>query len=546
MEGCPLCSYEDPINTNNALQITEDPNWTSDEELVRKILSGETVLFETIIKRHNQLLYRIAYNVLRNPAEAEEVVQDSYYRAYTHLRQFAGRSKFSTWLAKITLYTAQAHAKGQSRFIDLDSIPEYGLPFQIQENTNNNPQNKLLASETQNAINKAMGMLPKIYRSVFVSREIEGLDTAETAFALGVTERVVKTRLHRARTLLREYLYDFMQKFGSEPVIAIDLGTANIRLYVHGRGLILEEPSLVKIDLKTGLIQSVGSRVLQKFNSADGSVVSPLHGGVIVDVDQTVSLLRPLVERAVRKLGRKKPKALVCIPSDATQEERMALVDATLRAGISSVAVVPEPLAAAIGAGIGGGSGYSHMLVDVGEGVTDIAILKSGALLKSGAIRTACSDFYQSLQLTVKEGYGIQLQKLDVRLLTQQLGLQASGDTETIFMNGIDLRSKKEKEIQVRTEELLQAITPVADTILNTIQDFLRDLPDPIACEVIESGIHLTGGGACLPGLAQRIAKETSMVVHTATDPLHAVIDGARQMVVTGLRTDLWQTHGYK
>lgn len=534
------------MKTKSAFRTIDDLNRISDEELVRRILSGETVLFETIVRRYNQLLYRIAYNVLRNSSEAEEVVQDSYYRAYTHLSQFAGRSKFSTWLAKITLYTAQAHARGRSRFTDLDSIPEYDLPFQIEGSTKNNPENKILASETQVAINNAMGMLPAIYRSVFVSREIEGFDTAETASALGVTERVVKTRLHRARTLLREHLYDFMQRFGSEPIIAIDLGTANIRLYVHGRGVIFDEPSLVKIDRKTGLIRNLSSRAMQNFNSADGSIVSPLHGGVIVDVDQTVSLLKPLVERAVRKLGRKKPKALVCIPSDATQQERMALVDATLRAGISSVAVVPEPLAAAIGAGIDGGSGHSDMLVDVGEGVTDIAVLKSGALVKTGAIRTACSNFYESLQSTIKEGYGVQLQQLDVRLLTQQLGLQASSGIETVLINGIDFRSKKEKEIQIRTEELLQAITPVADTILNTIQDFLRDLPDSIACEVIESGIHLTGGGACLPGLAQRIAKETSMAVHTATDPLHAVIDGARQMVITGLSTDLWQTHGYK
>lgn len=531
------------MNTNKASRTTEDLNRISDAELVSRILSGETALFETIVRRYNQLLYRVAYNVLRNPSEAEEVVQDSYYRAYTHLSQFAGRSKFSTWLAKITLYTAQAHARGRSRFIGLDSIPEFDLPFQDMDN---NPEKKILASETQVAINKAVGMLPEIYRSVFVSREIKGFDTAETASALGVTERVVKTRLHRARTLLREHLYDFMQKFGSEPVIAIDLGTANIRLYVHGRGVIFDEPSLVKIDRKTGLIRSIGSRALQNFNSSDGFLISPLHGGVIVDVDQTVSMLKPLIERAVRKLGRKKPKALVCIPSDATQQERTALVDATLRAGISSVAVVPEPLAAAIGAGIDGGSGYSHMLVDIGEGVTDIAVLKSGALVQTGAIRTACSNFYHSLQATVKEGYGFQLQQLDVRLLTQQLGVAASNGTETILLNGIDFSSKKEKEVQIRTEELIQAITPVTDTILKTIQDFLQDLPDAIACEVIESGIHLTGGGACLPGLAQRIAKETSMVVHTTADPLHAVIDGARQMVVTGLRTDLWQTHGFK
>ncbi|MCI0413675.1 sigma-70 family RNA polymerase sigma factor, partial [bacterium] len=487
------------MKTNNALRTMDDVNRISDEELVRRILSGETILFETVIRRSNQLLYRIAYNVLRNPGEAEEVVQDSFYRAYTHLSQFAGKSKFSTWLAKITLYAAQAHARRRSRFIDLDSISEFGLPFQIEEITNNNPEKKLLASEIRMATSKAIEKLPKIYRSVFVLREIEGFDTAKTASALGVAERVVKTRLHRARTLLRKDLYDFMQKFGTEPVIAIDLGTANIRLYVHGRGVILDEPSLVRIDRETGLVQGVGSRAIQKFNSANDRLVSPLHEGVIVDVDQTVSLLQPFVERAVKKIGRKKPKALVCIPSDATQQERTALVDATLRAGISSVVIIQEPLAAAIGAGIDGGSDYSHMLVDIGDGVTDMAILKSGALLKTRAIRIACSNVYESLQSTIKENYGVQLEHADAQLLTQQLGQQAFSGLENILINGIDFRSKKEKEIQVGTEELLQAITPVADTIVKTIQDFLRDLSDPVGCEIIESGIHLTGGGGYLP-----------------------------------------------
>jgi rod shape-determining protein MreB len=350
--------------------------------------------------------------------------------------------------------------------------------------------------------------------------------------------------VHHAHKTRWKNLYNFARKFGTEPIIAIDLGTANIRFYVHGCGVVLDEPSLVKIDSRTGLTRSVGFCALKNSSSTDGHLVSPLHEGVIVDVDHAISLLKPLIERSVKKLGRKKTKALVCTPSDATEPEVMNLVHATLRAGISSLAIVREPLAAAVGAGIDIGSCYSQMLIDVGDGVTDIVVIKSGTLLKSGAIRIACSNIHRSIQAAILENYGVQLQYVDVRLLSQQLGLNAT-NSETIVINGIDSRSLEDKEIEVHADEILQAINPVANFILKNIKDFLQNLSDSIACEVIESGIHLTGGGACLPGLAERIEKETSITVHRAIDPLNAVIDGARQMVVTGLSTELWKTHGY-
>jgi rod shape-determining protein MreB len=339
-------------------------------------------------------------------------------------------------------------------------------------------------------------------------------------------------------------LYDFAREFSTEPVIAIDLGTANIRLYVHGRGVVLNEPSIVKIDSKTGLIQSAGFCALKNYSPTDSHLVSPLHEGVIVNVDQAISLLKQLVECSVKKLGRKKSKALVCTPSDTTQQELLNLVDATLRAGISSVAVVPEPLAAAVGAGIDMSSGYSQMLIDVGDGVTDIVVIKSGTLLKSGAIRIACSTFHRSIQAAILKNYSVQLQYVDARLLTEQLGLNAN-NSEPIVINGIDSRSKEDKEIEVHADEILEAISPVANVILKNIKDFLKNLSDSIACEIIENGIHLTGGGAYLPGLAERIENETLISVHRATDPLNAVIDGAGQMVITGLSTDLWKSHGY-
>jgi rod shape-determining protein MreB len=184
------------------------------------------------------------------------------------------------------------------------------------------------------------------------------------------------------------------------------------------------------------------------------------------------------------------------------------------------------------------------MLIDVGDGVTDIVVIKSGTLIKSGAIRIACSNFHRSIQTAILENYSVQLQDVDVRLLTEQLGLNAT-NSEPIVINGIDPRSKEDKEIEVHADEIFQAIRPVANIILKNIKDFLQNLSDSIACEIIENGIHLTGGGAYLPGLAEGIENETLIGVHRATDPLNAVIDGAGQMVITGLSTDLWKSHGY-
>src|SRR5262245_64323369 len=226
------------------------------------------------------------------------------------------------------------------------------------------------------------------------------------------------------------------------PDLAIDLGTANTRLYARGHGLIADEPTLIKIQPETGAVEAVGARAarlskLDRFAYA----VSPLHAGVVADVEAASSLLKFFLSRAQR-LGILRPRALACAPTDACEEERAALIEATKRAGAAAVVVVPEPLAAAIGAGLDISSPYAQMLVDIGDGVTDIAIIRSSTLIQTSAVRTACSDLQRAISQMVAFQYGVLLYPPEAERLTHLVGAIQDCDWEELYITyGTDLLS---------------------------------------------------------------------------------------------------------
>lgn len=180
----------------------------SDEEVVRQVLAGEITLFEILMRRHNQRLYRVARCILGDDSEAEDVMQDALVRAYTHLNQFAGEAKFSTWLTKIAVHEALARVRQRSRVVEIDPTPGSERDsMSIFISKTRDPEQQLLARELNAALEAAVDALPKAYRSVFMLRDVEEMSTAETAECLDISEEAVKTRLHRARALLREELY---------------------------------------------------------------------------------------------------------------------------------------------------------------------------------------------------------------------------------------------------------------------------------------------------------------------------------------------------
>jgi rod shape-determining protein MreB and related proteins len=334
-------------------------------------------------------------------------------------------------------------------------------------------------------------------------------------------------------------VFSRLRRAVSDPDVAIDLGTANTRVYARGRGLLADEPSIVAISDRTGSVEAVGARAV----CLEGEFrhVSPLQAGVISDVEAASLLLTPLLSRARNRFGVLKPRVLVCAPTDAKDDEREALIEATRRAGAAAVTVAPEPLAAAIGAGLDVASPYAQMLVDIGDGVTDIAVVRSGRLVKTAALRTACSDMRAAVGRTVAVRHGVVLYSRETERLTLELGATRSNATaDSLLVDGIDSVTGRSTRIRVTSEEVCDAIDAPISTIVQAVRTAVNDLPALTACEVIESGICLAGGGARVPGLAALIAAETAVDVHSAADPLRAVINGARQMLLVAAATGAW------
>jgi RNA polymerase sigma-70 factor, ECF subfamily len=190
------------------VEVATQPKPLSDEEVVVRVLAGETAMFEIVMRRHNQRIYRVARAILRNDGEAEDVMQDAYVRAYEHLHQFAGRAKFSTWLTRIAVHEALARQRRSKRYEELGPTSEReGDPMDRFASLTPNPEQQMSNSELRRLLEQAVEKLPDAYRAVFMLREVEDMSTTDAAYALEITEENVKVRLHRARALLRKSLF---------------------------------------------------------------------------------------------------------------------------------------------------------------------------------------------------------------------------------------------------------------------------------------------------------------------------------------------------
>ena len=286
------------------------------------------------------------------------------------------------------------------------------------------------------------------------------------------------------------------------PEVAVDLGTAFTRVYARGRGLLADEPSR--------------------------AVRPALRAGAIVDTEAATLLLQRLLWRA-RGSARVQPAVLVCAPSDARPHEVEALREATHHAGASTVKVAPEPLAAALGGGLDIASRYAQMIVDVGDGVTDVGVVRSGGLASSWALRMGCGELRAAVT-EVAARHGLRLRPGEA----ERLAGAAQGEAGLLLASGTDAATGREARAWVRARDVADAVEPLLTQLAATVRSAWRDLSPEASCEVIESGVLLAGGGALIRGLRERIAAETALDVRPAADPLHAVILGARRMVEAG------------
>jgi len=306
--------------------------------------------------------------------------------------------------------------------------------------------------------------------------------------------------------------------------IGIDLGTANTLVYERGRGVVLNEPSVVAIDTNTGKVLAVGAQARQAVGRTPGSITAtrPLKGGVITDFEATEGMLRYFIRAARDGKGRgRSPRVVVCVPSGVTGVERRAVLQTAGRAGARSVRLIEEPIAAAIGAGLPVHEARGSMVVDIGGGSTEIAIISLGGMVVSRSARVAGDALDAAIASWIEREYTIAVGERTSEEIKMSLG---SG--EFVPVRGRDKHTGMPKVVQLAPEEIVEAVERPVRSIVAAVQAAFEECPPELYGDIMERGVVLTGGGALLHGLDERLMKETGMPVTVADEPLGCVALG--------------------
>jgi rod shape-determining protein MreB and related proteins len=311
--------------------------------------------------------------------------------------------------------------------------------------------------------------------------------------------------------------------------LAIDLGTANTLVYAKGRGIVLNQPTVIALNTRTHEVLAVGNEAWQMIGRTPGYIVAvrPLRQGAITDFDITERMIRLLLRRAgVSKVNR--PRVLICVPSAITSVERRAVKEAARRAGASAAYLIEQPMAAAMGAGLDIHEPMGNMVVDVGGGTTETAVISLGGLVAVRAIRCGGFDIDASIQAYVRTEYGIAIGERTGEDIKLAIGsaMAYAGEVRA-EVRGREVSTGLPKTVVLTPKEIRAAIEEQVNTIVSTVVDCLSESPPELAQDIIYRGIHLVGGGALLRGLALRVANETSVPVHLVSTPLECVVQGA-------------------
>ena len=315
--------------------------------------------------------------------------------------------------------------------------------------------------------------------------------------------------------------------------LAIDLGTANTLIHVRGRGVVVEEPSVVAVEVGTGRLVAAGTRAKEMLGRAPGTIraVRPLRDGVVSDADETERMLRWFIDQ-VRSSRLVRPRMVLCVPSEVTGVERRALEDAATRCGARRVYMIEEPMAAAIGAGLPVYETAASMVVDIGGGTTDVAVISLGGIVTSSSLRIAGDEIDEALVSHVKSEYSLLLGERSAEDIKVAVGSVFPLREElTTRLRGRDLVTGLPKTVQVGSAEVRRAIEGPVLQIIELVRATLDVCPPELAGDILDRGITLTGGGALLRGLDERMRHELGVPVQVAEDPLRAVARGAGRCV---------------
>jgi rod shape-determining protein MreB len=316
--------------------------------------------------------------------------------------------------------------------------------------------------------------------------------------------------------------------------MAVDLGTANTLVYVRGRGIVLNEPSVVAKNTTTGGILAVGAEAKKMIGRTPGNIVAirPLKDGVIADFEITERMLRYFILKVHRRRYLARPRVVICVPSGITGVERRAVVEASSQAGARSVHIIEEPMAAAIGAGLPVHEATGNMVVDIGGGTTEVAVISLGGIVTAQSIRVAGDELDNAIIAYVKKEYSLLLGERSAEEIKMSIGSAFDlGEDEHSEIRGRDLVSGLPKTIVISTSEVRKAIEEPVNTIVDAVKSTLDQCPPELAGDVMDRGIVLTGGGALLCGLDERLRTETGMPIHIADNPLDSVALGAGKCV---------------
>jgi len=312
--------------------------------------------------------------------------------------------------------------------------------------------------------------------------------------------------------------------------MAVDLGTANTLVYVRGRGIVLNEPSVVAINTKSGAILAVGAEAKRMIGRTPAHIVAirPLKDGVIADFDVTEKMLRYFIQKVHRRSFLAKPRCVVCVPSGITGVEQRAVEEATISAGARSAFIIEEPMAAAIGAGLPVHEPTGNMIVDIGGGTTEVAVVSLGGIVTSQSIRIGGDELDESIINYIKKEYSLMLGERTAEEIKMQIASAFPlPDEQQAEIRGRDLVTGLPKTIVVAAEEIRRAIEEPVNAVVDAVKNTLDKTPPELAADIMDKGIVLAGGGSLLKGLDERLKHETGMPIHIADDPLFAVAIGS-------------------
>lgn len=319
--------------------------------------------------------------------------------------------------------------------------------------------------------------------------------------------------------------------------IGIDLGTANTLVYLKGKGIVLREPSVVAVESRGKKVVAVGNDAKLMLGKTPGSITAlrPLKGGVIAEFDATAEMLRHFFKKVSGSTIMSRPKVIICIPYGVTEVEKRAVQDVTLEAGAQSVALIEEPVAAAIGSKLRIEDARGSMIIDIGGGTTEVAVLSYGGIVLSTSIRTAGDKIDDAISAYIKRKYGVLIGDVTAEMLKKTIGsAHPSIDRGAMEIRGRNLRNGLPATLMIPSSEIRQAMSGEIRAILEGIKATLENTPPELSADIYDSGIVMSGGGSLMPGLDSLVTAVTGIKTYVAKNPLDCVAYGIGRVIEGG------------